>query len=410
MTDHDQPTSGEDDVAPDAEDPSRGDGSDLTRGLIPVVEDDTGPAEERRLVDGVALCLSGGGYRAMLFHLGGLIRLNEIGRLETIDRVSSVSGGSITAARLGLAWSALEFTSGTAGNLDELVIRPVLAMATRTIDTRSVIGGLFRPGRTIGQKVARAYDQHLYHGATLGDLPADDDGPRFVINATNVQTGKLFRFSRPYQGDYTIGLWREPETRLADAVAASSAFPPFLSPHTMAPSGRFDDRTAGEYNEDSFTDELWLSDGGAYDNLGLETAWKRYRTVLVSDGGGALRAVTRPRRNWAQHGIRMIEIVDGQVRALRKRQLIDGFERGARTGSYWSVRSDVPDYHLSDPFPFPERRREAAAEVPTRLSGLDEQTRWDLVDWGYVIADTALRRWVYPDAPRPTELPSTSFG
>ena len=137
-----------------------------------------------------------------------------------------------------------------------------------------------------GQKV-RGLDEHLYHGATLGNLPADGEGPHFVINATNVQTGKLYRFSRPYQGDYAVGLWREPATRLADAVAASSAFPPFLSPHTLAPSGRFDDRTAGEHDDPSFTGELWLSDGGVYDNLGLETAWKRYRMLLVSDGGDA---------------------------------------------------------------------------------------------------------------------------
>src|ERR1044072_5945833 len=51
---------------------------------------------------GVALCLSGGGYRAMLFHLGALWRLNEAGLLRGLVRVSSVSGGSITAGVLGM--------------------------------------------------------------------------------------------------------------------------------------------------------------------------------------------------------------------------------------------------------------------------------------------------------------------
>lgn len=46
---------------------------------------------------GTALCLSGGGYRAMLFHVGVVWRLNDAGRLDTLDRVSSVSGGSIIA-------------------------------------------------------------------------------------------------------------------------------------------------------------------------------------------------------------------------------------------------------------------------------------------------------------------------
>ena len=45
---------------------------------------------------GTALCLSGGGYRAMIFHVGVLWRLDEAGLLSQLDRVSSVSGGSIT--------------------------------------------------------------------------------------------------------------------------------------------------------------------------------------------------------------------------------------------------------------------------------------------------------------------------
>ena len=58
-------------------------------------------------VDGVGLCLSGGGYRAMLFHVGVVWRLHDAGWLERLDRVSSVSGGSITAGALALAWPRL---------------------------------------------------------------------------------------------------------------------------------------------------------------------------------------------------------------------------------------------------------------------------------------------------------------
>jgi NTE family protein len=91
---------------------------EVTHGLIPVR--DPGPDEPE---EGIALCLSGGGYRAMLFHLGGIIRLNELGHLKKIARVSSVSGGSITAGVLGLAWQQLEFgIGGIASNLDDLVV------------------------------------------------------------------------------------------------------------------------------------------------------------------------------------------------------------------------------------------------------------------------------------------------
>jgi NTE family protein len=55
----------------------------------------------------------------------------------------------------------------------------------------------------------------------LRQLP---DKPRFVFNSTNLQTGKSFRFSKPYIGDYRIGLIRNPDLPLALAVTASSAF------------------------------------------------------------------------------------------------------------------------------------------------------------------------------------------
>ena len=42
-----------------------------------------------------ALALSGGGYRATLFHLGSLRRLNEIGWINRIQRMTAVSGGSL---------------------------------------------------------------------------------------------------------------------------------------------------------------------------------------------------------------------------------------------------------------------------------------------------------------------------
>jgi len=67
---------------------------------------------------GIALCLSGGGYRAMIFHLGALWRINQLGYLKKLSRVSSVSGGSITAGVLALAWRDLRFdTSGVATNM-----------------------------------------------------------------------------------------------------------------------------------------------------------------------------------------------------------------------------------------------------------------------------------------------------
>src|SRR3954452_7218379 len=92
------------------------------------------PDDPGGLQEGIALCLSGGGYRAMVFHLGALIRLNELGLLKRLARVSSVSGGSITAGVLGLRWKELRFDEkGVAANLG-LIVDQVRAMAGVTVD------------------------------------------------------------------------------------------------------------------------------------------------------------------------------------------------------------------------------------------------------------------------------------
>ena len=342
----------------------------------------------------------------MLFHVGLLMRVNELGILRSVGRVSSVSGGSIVAAVLGLGWKRLAFdVNDRATNLDEIVVQPVWDMAGRSIDKSSVIRGFLTPRRTVSQTVAAAYRKYLFGRETLRALPADDEGPRFVINATNVQTGKLFRFSRPYQGDYTIGIWRSPATPLADAVAASSAFPPVLSPHVVKPSGTFDPSTAGKDHDPAVLRQHWLTDGGVYDNLGLETAWKSAQRLLVSDGGGAFKIEPKPHRNWVQHGLRTTGIIDSQVRALRKRQLVESFERGLREGAYWSIRSDEESFAPTEAMPFTPEGPILPQNVPTGLKALSPETRRDIVNQGYVMSDLALRRWVVPDAARPDHLP-----
>ena len=88
------------------------------------------------LADGVALCLSGGGYRAMLYHAGAIWRLNELGVLPKINLISSVSGGSITSGALAVAWKDLTWdaATGRASNLREKFLEPVLRQAVDAID------------------------------------------------------------------------------------------------------------------------------------------------------------------------------------------------------------------------------------------------------------------------------------
>jgi NTE family protein len=364
--------------------------------------------EPDQIEAGLALCLSGGGYRAMLFHVGALIRLNELGYLGRINRFSSVSGGSITAGVLGMNWSRLRFDGQPmASNLDELLVRPIRALAGTTIDKPTILGGLLTPGRTISESLIGAYRKHLFARATLQALPSDPPGPRFVMNATSVQTGALWRFSKPYMADYKVGMIYDPDVELAVAVAASSAFPPVLSPLRLAldPS-TFSQEGRGPLHEPPYTTNAVLTDGGVYDNLGLETAWKRYSTILISDGGGQMQPEPAPHGDWTRHAMRITSVIDNQVRDLRKRQAISSFLSGERQGAYWGIRSHVADF---GPPPgslaCPPALTLRLAQTPTRLRAMDDVLQERLINWGYAICDVAIRRWVDPSAAPPGGFP-----
>jgi len=342
--------------------------------------------------NGVALSLSGGGYRAMVFHVGALWRINEAGLLPKLMRVSSVSGGSITAGALALSWNDLDFDGGGIAKRFDVVVAKIREMSETSVDVGAVIGGILLPG-TISDRVAEAYDSVLFKGATLQSLPDDSGGnaPRFVINATNVQSSVLWRFSRPYMGDYRIGLVRNPEVLLCRAVAASSAFPPFLSPMSLDIDQAVVATKGADLSRAPFTKTAVLSDGGVYDNLGLETV-KRFGTLLVSDAGQKIAPEEEPHEDWARHSIRILDTVDNQVRSLRKRHLIDAYLRGDHTGAYWGIRTSFRDYGLADdPLGCLNRDPRPLAEIPTRLQKMPREQHDKLVNWGYAVCDAALR-------------------
>jgi NTE family protein len=374
----------------------------MTDVAAPVEALDTGSVHDRPEA-GIALCLSGGGYRAMLFHLGALWRLNDAGFLTRLDRISSVSGGSITAALLGLQWSRLAFdAAGVATRFDAEVVQPIRALADRTIDVGVILKGLLLPG-SINRWLARAYRKRLYGRATLQALP---ERPRFVINATNLQSGALWRFMRPYLRDWRVGEIPHPVLEVAAAVAASSAFPPLLSPATFRfAASAYTPGSGADLQMEPYTTHVMLADGGVYDNLGLETAWKRYQTIFVSDAGGLMQPAPAPWRNWISQIVRVLEVVDNQVRSLRKRQVIGSFERGDRSGAYWGIRTDIAHYELPDALPCPPQRTLELARVATRLRGLDRGLQDRLVNWGYAVCDAALRKHVDPTLPAPRDFP-----
>jgi NTE family protein len=359
---------------------------------------------DEKLEPGIALCLSGGGYRAMLFHLGALWRLNQLGYLPRLDRLSSVSGGSITAATLGKGWGRLRFDAqGVASAFATEVVAPLRRLASTTIDKGSIIGGILQPDKTVAEKVADAYREHLFGGLTLQDLP---DHPRFVINATNLQTGNLWRFSKRYMADYQIGVFPNPRVELAVAVGASSAFPPVLSPVRLEvdPDGYApDDR--GALFKPPFNTDVVLSDGGVYDNLGLETAWKRCQTILISDGGGQMQPEGEVHIDWARHALRVNAVIDNQVRSLRKEQAIAAYRSGTREGAYWGIRTDIANYGAPGALPCPVAQTTVLAATKTRLEKVPDELQERLINWGYAVCDAGLRAHVDPGLPKPAGFP-----
>lgn len=354
---------------------------------------------------GLALALSGGGFRATLFHCGALWRLNELGYLPKLDRVSSVSGGSITAGLLGLRWARLQRARWTRDALIDELITPMRTFCEQSIDAPSILEGVLLPGKSVSDVLADAYRRHLYGEATLQDLP--DDPPRFVFNSTNLATGVDFRFSKPYCGDYRIGLIRKPRFEIALAVAASSAFPPFLSPVVLTPDPAAFRKTPGAdlYDQRGYRERLLLTDGGAYDNLALETVWRRMKTLLVSDAGAPFHYEAAQGRDWLRQALRTLDIATSQARALRKRALVDLYTRRQRTGAYWGIMRPLDRYRARKTLPVPAERTEQLARIRTRLNPFTPDEQESLINWGYAVCDAAIRSYFDTKAKPPAEWP-----
>ncbi|RWG99387.1 MAG: patatin-like phospholipase family protein, partial [Mesorhizobium sp.] len=163
------------------------------------------PADDKVEHYELGLCLSGGGYRAMLFHAGVLCRLNEAGLLQKIDMVSSVSGGSIAAGLLAVLWPRLSFADGVATNFRELYVEKILAFSQVFLDAPSILKGVFNPFSSAAREVATCYERHLFDGK-VPTLKSLTRRPWFVFCSSNLSTGSLFRMSNRYIADYRIGM------------------------------------------------------------------------------------------------------------------------------------------------------------------------------------------------------------
>ncbi len=243
----------------------------------------------------LGLALSGGGFRAAAFHLGVLKRLEELGILPRLKVLSCVSGGSITGSLYALRCA--ERNPGTPGTFSvDALIAELYPVLTENLRARALFGNPLRGLQALASVVSRRVsriglmvaelDRQLYKNVTLDKLP-----PWIVINATNLRTGKAWKFFDTRAGDYLTGATdKTSEIRISQAVAASAAYP--LLTDSYAFVTRWEDLRA-----DLLTGDRWerapqrrpgavspwrerygkakgavtfpLVDGGLYDNEGV---------------------------------------------------------------------------------------------------------------------------------------------
>lgn len=347
------------------------------------------PPEPRRnpIRDESAVALSGGGFRAMLFHLGFLWRMRDAGLLNTISRFSSVSGGSITAGALALAWNQIDWDDD-GQSFRKLVADPLMELSRHTIDIAGGIIGLV-PGLS-GNWVRRAYDKYVFGGAKLADVPKS---PCFVFNATSIHTGKLMRFTGEWFSEWSTGRWENADLSLSTAVAASSAFPPVLAPVVINLAGHAPIPLEGTLHQPP--EKLFLVDGGVYDNLGIEAVWKRFRTVYVSDAGAAFAYDPGGLRFMPGLAYRVTGIMMEQIGSLRFRQMLGGYDADAgtaerREGFLVSSEYFVEPRPAGGP-PYSMAHARQLAATPTRLCAFAPALSHGLVNWGYLACDDRLR-------------------
>jgi NTE family protein len=248
----------------------------------------------------IALSFSGGGTRAAALAYGVLLALRDspvkLGKdsshlFDEIDAISSVSGGSFTAAFFGLhGEDAFDDFEETFLRRDvEAVLKRRLLYPSLTLTSKS---------RT--EMAIEYYDEILFHQATFADLHSDN-GPLVIINATDLGNGVRFSFLQEYFGLLCSDLSSFSVSR---AVTASSAFPIVFNPVVLRNYGGCDSHGQrflqqqheqlsdspmmqsvtsglGSFAHKDKKPYVHLVDGGISDNLGLLAMYE-----MVESAGG----------------------------------------------------------------------------------------------------------------------------
>jgi NTE family protein len=298
----------------------------------------------------IGLALSGGGFRASVFHIGVLTFLAEKKQLENISYISTVSGGSLL---IGLIYSinnnkwptSEEFLNDVAPKIKKqltessLINDTLLSLICRPFNWRYI----FHRVNILAYTLKNVWKVN----SIISDIP---EYPKLVINATTSETGKSWRFSNEKMGDYLSGYVKAPNIPLSDVMAISAAFPAGFGPYTIATNQfkwfKYKTWSSKDTIEIQPTfKKLHLYDGGVYDNLGVEPMMSNSKSFLrdeidyliVSDaskplGIESIASIFRI----VKRTIRLLDITTDQTRSLRARMLFNEFKKNS-SGLYIKI-------------------------------------------------------------------------
>jgi predicted acylesterase/phospholipase RssA/molybdopterin/thiamine biosynthesis adenylyltransferase len=357
----------------------------------------------------VGLALSGGGSRAIAFHLGCLRALHDRGVLERVRLVSGVSGGSVIAAMWSY-WPDEDFPdfearvlkllgSGLQGPIARrfaLGARGPEALATAlaaggAANAARVAGRIRRTGaRVLGQPTPGVIDPPLRRWVSRTDAFEDTLAARLfgdkmmsdprradldvILNACDLRTGSAFRFGSQESGTWRLGTVPGNEIEVATAVAASAAYPLLLP--AMDRTWEFERR--GEVSKR----RVVLTDGGVFDNLGtscLEPGRSaKFSTnvvgvdyIIACDAGRGLLAPNVP-FGWTSRLSRSFDATFRKVQDGARGRLHTALSNGELKGFVMPYLGQLDKSLQAAPTDLVPR--EAVNELPTNFASMAAET------------------------------------
>lgn len=341
----------------------------------------------------ISLALSGGGTRAMAYHLGVLKWMAERDLLERVTRISTVSGGSLL---VGFIYKSNDFAWPTSRHFLEMTLLEIGELLCARSLQDGALGQLvwlpnFRFILSRANLLALELEERWGFDVPLSHIKS---GPEWSINGTNAQNGKRFRFKGSEIGDHNVGYAVAPDFPLAKALAVSAAFPIGIGPLAIntadfvwkkrpywdAPE------SAAEVVKLPYK-EFQLYDGGLYDNLGTESLFDLGRLesrhkgdyIVVSDAGAPFTYGT----TWGPLDLRRIkrflDVMSDQTRALRVRSLVAYLKKDSSNGAFFPIGTPINGRDCPD--------AKYATTFPTSLDRFSKVDFHRLCSYGYAVAD-----------------------